>query len=122
MSKDLVVKTNRLNQAFQMLTLAELHIVQLAIVDARETGTGLSTNQPLRIDAMRYAEVFNTTRQNAYQRMKSAEDTLFNRRFSYFDSEGKLVKSRWIQQVRYLDDGSYRTCFYIGCCRWNKSY
>ena len=36
---------------------------------------------------MRYAEVFNTTRQNAYQRMKSAEDTLFNRRFSYFDSE-----------------------------------
>ena len=104
MSKDLVVKTNRLNQAFQMLTLAELHIVQLAIVDARETGTGLSTNQPLRIDAMRYAEVFNTTQQNAYQRMKSAEDTLFNRRFSYFDSEGKLVKSRWIQQVRYLDD------------------
>ena len=104
MSKDLVVKTNRLNQAFQMLTLAELHIVQLAIVDARETGTGLSTNQPLRIDAMRYAEVFNTTRQNAYQRMKSAEDTLFNRRFSYFDSEGKLIKSRWIQQVRYLDD------------------
>ena len=52
-----------MNQAFQMLTLAELHIVQLAIVDARETGTGLSTNQPLRIDAMRYAEVFNTTRQ-----------------------------------------------------------
>ena len=47
MSKDLVVKTNRLNQAFQMLTLAELHIVQLAIVDARETGTGLSTNQPI---------------------------------------------------------------------------
>ena len=60
MSKDLVVKTNRLNQAFQMLTLAELHIVQLAIVDARETGTGLSTNQPLRIDAMRYAESFLT--------------------------------------------------------------
>lgn len=104
MSKDLVVKTNRLNQAFQVLTLAELHIVQLAIVDARETGTGLSTNQPLRIDAMRYAEVFNTTRQNAYQRMKSAEDTLFNRRFSYFDEDGKLVKSRWIQQVKYLDD------------------
>ncbi|WP_236761407.1 replication initiation protein [Acinetobacter junii] len=65
MSKNLVVKTNRLNQAFQMLTLAELHIVQLAIVDARETGTGLSTNKPLRIDAMRYAEAFNTTRQNA---------------------------------------------------------
>ena len=104
MKKDLVVKTNRLNQAFQVLTLAELHIVQLAIVDARETGTGLSTDTPLRIDAKRYAEVFNTTRQNAYQRMKEAEDTLFNRRFSFYDDDGKLVKSRWIQQVRYLDD------------------
>ena len=104
MKKDLVVKTNRLNQAFQVLTLAELHIVQLAIVDARETGTGLSTDTPLRIDAKRYAEVFNTTRQNAYQRMKEAEDTLFNRRFSFYDDDGKLVKSRWIQQVRYIDD------------------
>ena len=104
MKKNLVVKTNRLNQAFQVLTLAELHIVQLAIVDARETGTGLNTDTPLRIDARRYAEVFNTTRQNAYQRMKEAEDTLFNRRFSFYDDDGKLVKSRWIQQVRYLDD------------------
>ena len=70
MSKDLVVKTNRLNQAFQVLTLAELHIIQLAIVDARDTNTGLNTDTPLRIDAMRYVEVFGTTRQNAYQRMK----------------------------------------------------
>ena len=70
MSKDLVVKTNRLNQAFQVLTLAELHIVQLAIVDARETGTGFNSDTPLRLDALRYAEAFGTTRQNAYQRMK----------------------------------------------------
>ena len=39
MSKsDLVVKTNQLNSAIQNLTLPELRIVQLAIVDARETG------------------------------------------------------------------------------------
>ena len=104
MKKDLVVKTNRLNQAFQVLSLAEFHIVQLAIVDARDTGTGLTTDMPLRIDALRYAEVFGTTRQNAYMRMKEAEETLFNRRFSFFDEDGKLVKSRWIQQVKYLDD------------------
>lgn len=104
MSKDLIVKTNRLNQAFQVLTLTELHIIQLAIVDARDTSTGLSTDTPLRLDAMRYAQVFGTTRQNAYQRMKDAEDTLFNRRFSFYDEDGKLVKSRWISQVKYLDD------------------
>ena len=104
MANDLVVKSNRLNSAIQNLTLPELRIIQLAIVDARETGKGLSTDTPLRIDGLRYAEAFNTTRQNGYIRMKEAEDTLFNRRFSFVDSEGKLVKSRWIQRVRYLDD------------------
>ena len=49
-------------------------------------------------------KLFGTTRQNAYQRMKEAEDSLFNRRFSFYDEDGKLVKSRWIQQVKYLDD------------------
>ena len=105
MSKtDLVVKSNRLNSAIQNLSLPELRIIQLAIVDARETGNGLSTDTPLRIDAMRYAEAFETTRQNAYNRMKEAEETLFNRRFTFLDAEGKTVKSRWIQRVRYLDD------------------
>ena len=105
MSKgNLVVKTNQLNSALQNLSLPEIRIVQLAIVDARETNTGLSTDKPLRIDALRYAEMFGTTRQNGYKRMKDAEETLFNRRFSYIDDDGKIVKSRWIQQVRYLDD------------------
>ena len=105
MSKgNLVVKTNQLNSALQNLSLPEIRIVQLAIVDARETNTGLSTDKPLRIDALRYAEMFETTRQNGYKRMKEAEETLFNRRFSYIDDDGKVVKSRWIQQVRYLDD------------------
>ena len=58
-------KTNRLNQAFQVLTLAELHIVQLAIVDARENGNRFNSDTPLRLDALRYAEAFGTTRQNA---------------------------------------------------------
>lgn len=105
MSKgNLVVKTNQLNSALQNLSLPEIRIVQLAIVDARETNTGLSTDKPLRIDALRYAEMFETTRQNGYKRMKEAEETLFNRRFSYIDDDGKIIKSRWIQQVRYLDD------------------
>ena len=101
---NLVVKTNYLNTVLQNLKLSEIRIVQLAVVDARETGTGLSAETPLRIDALRYAEIFGTTRQNGYLMMKEAEDTLFNRRFSYLDDEGKLVKSRWLSQVRYLDD------------------
>ena len=77
MSKsDLVVKTNQLNSAVQNLSLPELRIIQLAIVDARETGKGLDTKTPLRIDAMRYAQAFDTTRQNAYILMKQSEETL----------------------------------------------
>lgn len=102
--QDLVVKTNRLNTALQNLTLPELRIVQLAIVDARETGKGLHTDTPLRIDALRYAEAFETTRQNGYMMMKEAEETLFNRRFSFIDNDDRVVKSRWIQRVKYLDD------------------
>ena len=113
MSKsDLVVKTNQLNSAVQNLSLPELRIIQLAIVDARETGKGLDTKTPLRIDAMRYADAFDTTRQNAYILMKQSEETLFNRRFTYFDHEKKPIKSRWLQDVRYLDDeGAIEVCF-----------
>lgn len=109
---DLVVKSNRLNSAIQNLTLPELRIIQLAIVDARETGKGLSTETPLRIDGLRYAEAFNTSRQNGYIRMKEAEETLFNRRFTFTDNKAKPIKSRWVQDVRYLDDeGAIELCF-----------
>lgn len=114
MATDLVVKSNRLNMALQNLTLAELRIVQLAIVDARETGTGLNTDTPLRIDASRYAEAFGTTRQNGYILMKQAEETLFNRRFSFTDTDDNVVKSRWIQQAKYLDsEGAIELVFTI---------
>lgn len=112
MSSDLVVKSNRLNMAIQNLTLPELRIIQLAIVDARETGKGLHTDTPLRIDALRYAEAFNTTRQNAYILMKQSENRLFNRMFTFTDKDDKPIKSRWVQDVRYLDDeGSIEICF-----------
>ena len=68
--KDMVVKSNRLNSALQNLSLAEIRIIQLAIVDARESGKGLDPSTPLIISAARYVEVFETTRQNAYMRIK----------------------------------------------------
>jgi len=111
-NQNLVVKSNRLNEALQTLNLPELRIIQLGIVDARETGTGLHTDKPLRIDGKRYSEIFNTTLQNGYILMKQAEETLFNRRFSFINKEGNIVKSRWIQQIEYLDNqGAINICF-----------
>jgi plasmid replication initiation protein len=101
--KDLVIKANWLNQAIAPLSIPELRIIQLAVIDARETGKGLSPDNPLRIDASRYAEAFGTTRQNAYARMKEAEATLFKRQFTFTDTDGYPVKSAWVQDVKYFD-------------------
>lgn len=109
---DVVVKSNRLNIAVQNLSLTEIRIVQLAIVDARETNTGLTTDKPLTISAARYAEAFNVTKQTAYEAILDAEKNLFERRFSFLDSDDKVVKSRWVQRVKYLDDeGSIAVIF-----------
>lgn len=101
---ELVVKSNRLNMAIQNLSLSEVRILQLAIVDARETGNGLSLDKPLSISALRYAEAFGVTRQTAHEAILNAEKNLFDRRFSFLDADEKLVKSRWLQRVRYLDE------------------
>lgn len=110
---DLVVKTNWLNQALQTLTLMEIRIIQLAIIDARESGAGLSADKPLKISAKRYAEAFGVQAKNAYAKIKQSEETLFKRQFTYTDPQnGRTVKSRWLQDVTYLDDqGSIELCF-----------
>ena len=101
---DLVVKTNRLNAATQNLSLTEVRIMQLAIVDARETGKGLTTESPLTISASRYAKAFDVSRQSAYEAILNAEKTLFERRFSFLTKDNRVVKSRWVQRVKYLED------------------
>ena len=101
---DLVVKSNRLNMAIQNLSLSEVRILQLAIIDARETGNGLSLDKPLNISALRYAKAFGVARQTAHEAILSAEKNLFDRRFSFLDTDDKLVKSRWVQRVKYLDE------------------
>lgn len=105
MSKnDLVVKTNRLNIAIQNLSLSEIRIIQLAIIDSRETGNGLKADKPLVISASRYAKAFGVKRQTASEAILDAEKNLFERRFSFLDNDNKVVKTRWIQRVKYLDD------------------
>lgn len=104
MATDIVVKSHRLNTATQYLSLTEVRIMQLAIIDARETQTGLTTDSPLTISAARYAEVFNVSRQTAWEAIQAATKTLFERRFSFLDSDDYVVKSRWVQRVKYLED------------------
>ena len=98
---DLVVKSNKLVQALQTLTLSESRLLQLAIVDARETGQGLSTDEPLELSAIRYAKAFNVSPDAAYLALIEAEDSLFKRQFTITNEDGSLTKSRWIQDANY---------------------
>ena len=99
---ELVVRSNRLNTAIQNLSLAEIRLIQLAIIDSREHNKGLSSDTPLRINAMRYAEVFEVSKQTAYEALMDAENNLFERRFTFMDERDLKVKSRWISQVTYI--------------------
>lgn len=98
----LVVKTNRLNTVIQSLSLAEIRLIQVGIIDGREKNQGLSADKPLRIESSRYAEAFDVTRQTAYEVMLSAEKTLFERQFSFIDEYNDKVKTRWISQAKYI--------------------
>lgn len=98
---DLVVKSNKLVQALQTLTLSETRLLQLAIVDARETGQGLSSDEPLELNATRYAKAFNVSPDAAYLALIEAEDSLFKRQFTITNEDGSLTKSRWIQDANY---------------------
>lgn len=99
--KNEVVKTNRLNTVIQNLTLVELRLIQLAIVDSRDKQQGLTADTPLFISAQRYAECFKVESHTAYEVLKSIEKTLFDRRFTFVNERQNEVKSRWISQVEY---------------------
>lgn len=99
--KEVVVKSNRLIEAIQTLNLIEARLLQLAIIDARETGLGLSSESPLELNAKRYAEAFNVSDDAAYLALIEAEDSLFKRQFTITNEDGSSTKSRWIQDVTY---------------------
>lgn len=99
--KEIVVKSNRLIEAIQTLNLVEARLLQLAIVDARETGFGLSPEKPLELSARRYAHAFNVTDDAAYLALIDAEDSLFKRQFTITNADGSTTKSRWIQDANY---------------------
>ena len=101
-TQDLVVKSNRIITAFQNLSLTEMCLIQLAIVDARETEHGLDVNKPLNISAKRYAEIFNVQIDTAYKILSSAGKGLRARYFTFLDDTGSKIETNWVQQVRYV--------------------
>lgn len=98
-----VVKKNTLNECMHNLTLVEMRLMQLAIVDFRNK-VEFDSNAVVEIHASVYAETFNVSRQTAHEAILEAEKTLFQRQFTFINDEGRTVKSRWIAHVEYADN------------------
>ena len=108
MKKDLVVKDNSLINASYYLDLVEQRLILLAIVEARQSNTGITANDPLTIHADSYITHFDAHKNTAYSALKDACKSLFERRFSYqvVNKRGNIENalSRWVSEIRYIDN------------------
>lgn len=102
-----VVKDNVLINASYSLDLVEQRVVLQGIVKSRETEKGFNTTTPVSIHASEYEKQFGVTKDGAYKALKDAVQSLFERQFSFTelqDGKLKVVKSRWVSQIAYVDD------------------
>ena len=109
MKNELVVKDNALINASYNLEVTEQRLILLAILNARETGNGITADSKLEIHASDYAKLFNVSPDASYKALKEAVNNLFNRQFSYtaeYKKTGKvgIVRSRWVSRIFYVDD------------------
>jgi plasmid replication initiation protein len=105
---NLVVKDNALIGASYNLDVVEQRLILLAIIEARESGKGITANDALTIHASSYMQSFNVERQAAYKALKDACKDLFSRQFSYQERTKKgnitTITSRWVSQIGYTED------------------
>ena len=109
MKNSLVVKDNALINASYNLELTEQRLIMLAIINARESGQGITADSKLEIHASDYAKLFNVSIDASYKALREAVNNLFNRQFSYtaeYKRTGKtgVVRSRWVSRIFYVDD------------------
>ncbi|WP_180039203.1 replication initiation protein RepM [Acinetobacter sp. YH16052] len=110
MKNELVVKDNALMNASYNLEVTEQRLILLAIINARQTGNGITADSKLEIHANDYASRFNVSNDGAYKALKSAVLNLFDRQFSFKEEDKKgnvgTVKSRWVSRIKYIDDSA----------------
>ena len=108
MKNELVVKDNALINASYNLEVTEQRLILLAIINARETGQGITSDSKLEIHAHDYASRFDVSNSGAYKALKEAVNNLFDRQFSFKEPDKKgnlgVVRSRWVSRIFYVDD------------------
>ena len=107
--KDLVVQTNSFINAIHCLTLSELRILELIIVEARENNIMLTPEAPLSIDVELYADRYNLTWEGAYQAMIGACETFKSKSWKIRIPNRKLpMTSNYLQDfLPIYDEGRF---------------
>ena len=108
MNNQLIVKANSLINASYNLEVTEQRLILLSIINARETGKGITAESKLEIHASDYMNHFDVDKSAAYEALKGAVNNLFNRQFSFKEQKDDgtefVVKSRWVSQIGYADE------------------
>lgn len=113
MSGEMVVKDNALINASYSLSLVEQRLILLAIIVTREHQHNMQWDfklgMPIKITASQYIDAFGVSRQTAYESLREACKTLFNRQFSYQEKSEEIngywyKTSRWVSDIAYLNE------------------
>ena len=113
---ELVVKDLGFMQSAYTLDVAELRLVAMAIIVLRRDSdrAQFDPTVPVTLHANMYAELFSTTRQNAYQVLDYASKSLHNRRINWVDvyqdnvdAKGRKRKANRINDLRWTSQCSY---------------
>ena len=119
MKKNLVVKDNSLISASYNLDLVEQRLLLLSIVKIRDLKYREESKQiifqsesdELMLTVQDYVEIFKVHPNTAYDSLKNACKTLFEKKFVYqrISKKGVLehVTSRWVQRIVYAENEAY---------------
>lgn len=107
MSKNLIVKDNALINASYNLELLEQRLILLAIAQARRTNQELSATSQIKISISDYMNAYSVEGRSVYENIKKACKSLFERQFTYHETQKKGVRvatSRWVSEIAYNNE------------------
>lgn len=106
MPKQIITKHNALIEASYRLSLTEMQIILYgtSLINPKSEEFPLS----YKIEVNKFSELFNRQYKQLYGELKETVLKRFwERDFSYIDSTGKTVLTRWLSSVTYMDFEGY---------------
>lgn len=101
-----VVKSNALIEASYRLTLREQRII-LACIAQVDRSAPITDERQYSVTARDFADMAGQRIEGAYQELRIAADTLFERRLTLFEhpntGKPRKITMRWIQSIEYVD-------------------